>query len=558
MNPYDRHTERELYDEYERAARDDKSEKKSASTILVEIAQERYAFGVSETGETYAVPHQDPRVVLMLRGGKTSLRGQLARTYFTRMGKAAPQQALADALLVIEGIAQEKEAKRLYLRASEHDGAIWLDLGDQTGRAIQVTGQGWTIEDRVPVLFKRTALNGPLPEPVHGGKLDELWPWLNVAEDDRPLVVAWLVSVLFCDIPHPILGLFGEQGTGKTTAEKILVLLLDPGPVPIRKTSRDAESWVTAAAGSWIVGLDNLSDIPAWLSDSLCRAVTGEGDVRRKLYTDGEFAVFAFRRCIILSGIDVGAMAGDLAERMLPIDLRLIAEQHRIRETNLWPRWAAVHPRILGALLDLTASVLEVLPSVRLGKTPRMADFAHIVAAVDTVLGTAGLARYVGKQKSVATDALTGDLFITALEENIVDTFEGTAAKLLELATRQDELWMRPKSWPGTPRAVTQRLKRQAPPMRKAGWTIEHDDGANHSNVVKWTIKPPARTREARIPDSQPPQPSQEGSGREHASHASHEHASSHEDKPMSCAVCGEPVDPAAGDFHPACEVRPR
>ena len=86
----------------------------------------------------------------MLRGGKTSLRALLAREYFTRTGRAAAQQALADALLVIEGIAQDADESRLYLRAAQHEGALWLDLGDHTGRAARVTAAGWTIEDSAP------------------------------------------------------------------------------------------------------------------------------------------------------------------------------------------------------------------------------------------------------------------------------------------------------------------------------------------------------------------------------------------------------------------------
>ena len=38
-----------------------------------------------------------------------------------------------------------------------------------------------------------------------------------------------------------------------------------------------------------------------------------DGDVRRKLYTDGDFVVFAFKRYILFDGIDVGALAPDLA-----------------------------------------------------------------------------------------------------------------------------------------------------------------------------------------------------------------------------------------------------
>jgi hypothetical protein len=511
-------------------AEESKSDKKSASTVLVETAQERYRFGVSDTGETFGVPKTGPEVVLLLRGGKTSLRAQLARHYFATTGKAAPQQALADALLVIEGIAQEANAETLYLRTARHDDALWLDLGDSTGKAVQITAAGWTVQDQAPVLFKRTSLTAPLPEPVRGGGLELLWEWLNVAKLDRPLVLAWLIAVLYHDIPHPVLGLFGEQGTGKSTAMKLVVLVVDPSAVPARKPPRDPESWVTAASGSWVVGLDNLSDMQPWLSDSICRAVTGDGDVRRKLYTDGDLAVFAFRRCVVLNGIDLGALRGDLADRMLPVELSVIGEDKRRDEGDLWPKWREVHPLILGALLDLAAGVAGVVgadSSVRLERTPRMADFARILSAVDEVQETAGMERYLATQTSLATDSLTGDLFITAIAtaladralstfagENDGDSFKGTAADLLKLVTPDATTkWRPPKGWPATPREVTQRLKRQAPPMRKAGWKISDDDAANRSKAIMWTIaRPPepenatgAATREAGNSDPRHP-----------------------------------------------------
>jgi hypothetical protein len=81
-----------------------------------------------------------------------------------------------------------------------------------------------------------------------------------------------------------------------SSATRTIVDLIDPSPVPLRQAPRDADSWVTAAAGSWVVALDNLSGIPAWLSDSLCRASTGDGNVKRALYSDAGLAVVKFRR----------------------------------------------------------------------------------------------------------------------------------------------------------------------------------------------------------------------------------------------------------------------
>jgi len=498
--------------------------KKSAATVLVGLAQQLYRFGVSDAGEPFGVPLAGPKIVAMLRGGRSSLRAQLAKRYYKQTGKAAPQQALADALLVIEGIAQDQAPEELHLRVARHQGLIWVDLGDETGRAIRISGSGWTLENHPPVLFKRTALMSALPEPAAGGDLAELWKWLNVTDEDRPLVIAWEVSVLF-NMPHPILGLQGEQGVGKTTAERFLVTMLDPSPVPARKPPRDAESWVTAAAGSWVVGLDNLSTVPDWLSDSLCRAVTGDGDVRRRLYTDGDLAVFAFRRCIVLTGIDLGALRGDLAERLLPISLATIDGAHRLEEADLWPAWDQAHPRVLGALLDLAAAVMAVLPSVTLDSKPRMADFARVLAAVDTITGTSGIDRYLSKQASLATEALTGDPFIAPVAEAIGTAgFTGTSAELLAIVDAPDRL---PKHWPANARMVTTVLRRQAPTMRKAGWIVEDDGGANHDGVARWTLRRPEMVRN---PSPPAPRDPRQVVGRGEAGNAGHEYEQSQDE----------------------------
>lgn len=465
----------------------------SVSTVLVDIAEELFTFGVGAAGEVYAVPRDGPKVVRLLRGAKNSLRAQLAKEYWNETGTVAAQQALADALLVIEGMAQDGEQQPLHLRvAQDHDG-LWLDLGDATGRAVCVGEGGWKIHDQAPMLFKRTGLTSALPTPVRGGSLDVLWRWLNVSEEDRPLVLAWLVAALYPAIPHPVLAFFGEQGTGKSTASRMLVSIVDPSPALLRKAPRDAEGWVTAASGSWIVGLDNLSTAPDWLSDSLCRAVTGDGDVRRKLYTDGDLTVFAFRRALVLNGIDLGALRGDLAERLLAINLDLISEEDRRSEEELWAGWTEVHPRLLGAVLTLAASVASVRPSVHLGSKPRMADFAELLAATDKALGTTGYDRYVDKQRDMATDSLSADRFLAEVAKRYPAPkgFNDTAAILHAAIPRPLEIAQLDKDWPRNAREVTARLKRQAPVLRKAGWQVSDDGGHNHLHSIRWTLIPP-------------------------------------------------------------------
>jgi hypothetical protein len=108
-------------------------------------------------------------------------------------------------------------------------------------------------------------------------------------------------------------------------------------------------------------------------------------------------------------------------------------------EAEMAKDWALVYPRLLTALLDLTAGVLEALPRVRLNHRPRMADFAKVLAAVDQVLGPEGLATYRGLGVDLAADAVTGHPVLVAICANVHEPFTGTSAKLLAKITPEDD-----------------------------------------------------------------------------------------------------------------------
>ena len=267
-----------------------------------------------------------------------------------------------------------------------------------------------------PVRFLRTKLTGAMPVPPQDGDVTRLWDFVNVAAEDRPVLLAVLVAALVqCDVPHPVLALFAEQGSAKSTTTRMLVDLIDPSPVPLRQAPRDADSWVTAASGSWVVALDNLSAIPPWLSDSLCRAATGDGNVKRALYTDADLAVLKFRRCVIVNGIDVGAVRPDLAERLATVELRRIDRHHRRPEATMRQEWRQALPGILGGLLDLAAAVHQRLETISVDESPRMADYGRTLAAVDEALATDGLRRFLSRADQLSEDSLSADPFIERL-----------------------------------------------------------------------------------------------------------------------------------------------
>jgi hypothetical protein len=179
----------------------------------------------------------------------------------------------------------------MHLRVADHEGTIYVDTGRPDGQVIRIVQGRWAVTNTAPVRFLRTKLTGAMPLPPPDGDVMRLWDFVNVDAEDRPVPLAVLVAALIqCDVPHPVLALFAEQGSAKSTTTRMLVDLIDPSPVPLRQAPRNADSWVTAASGSWLVALDKLSAIPPWLSDSLCRAATGDGNVKRALYTDADLA----------------------------------------------------------------------------------------------------------------------------------------------------------------------------------------------------------------------------------------------------------------------------
>lgn len=465
--------------------------KKSAATRLTGLARDRYTFAHTPAGEPFAVPISGAKVVRLLRGSSASLRAELAATYLDIFGSPPTSQALADAILALEGIALQGESVDLALRVGMCDGALWIDLGDETGEVIRVDPSGWSVVAGSPVLHRRTALTAPMVRPSASPNLAALWTLLNVVEADRAVLLAVLVASLMPDMPHPILSLSGEQGTGKSTAARILVSIVDPSTVPLRKPPRDLESWTTAAMGSHVVAVDNISTITDWFSDALCRAATGDGDVRRKLYADADLHVFSFRRVVILNGIDLGTVRDDLTDRLVTVELQRIPDSARLAEGDLDEAWREALPAIVAGLLDLASRVLAVLPETRLDRQPRMADFARVLAAVDRVIGTDGLDRYGRQAVNLAADAVRGDPVLAVVTEAITAPWEGPLGDLLDLLNaRRDPFERRPQEWPSSARELTTLLRRRAPSLRRIGWSVEKAARRSKRGEV-WLISPP-------------------------------------------------------------------
>jgi hypothetical protein len=278
----------------------------------------------------------------------------LRQQYYERTWGAPSPAALNAALNVLEAQAQfDGPQRNVWVRLAEHDGLIYLDLADEFWRYIEIGPNGWRIAEDPPVRFRRSAGMQPLPLPLRGGSIEALAPFLNLAsENDFVLVVAWLFGALRAGGPFPVLAITGEQGSAKTVLSKLLRALIDPSVAPVRALPRNERELFIAASNGHVLAFDNLSGLPPWLSDTLCRLTSGGAFSTRRLFTDQDEMLLAAARPIILNGIEEVITRPDLADRAILLMLAPIAERQRRPETALWREFELARPHILGALLD--------------------------------------------------------------------------------------------------------------------------------------------------------------------------------------------------------------
>ena len=371
--------------------------------------------------------------------------------------------------------------RRVCQRTATHEGRLYIDLCDDSRRVVEIDSEGWRVLSDAPeVRFRRTKTAAPLPEPVRGDAgagLSALGRFLNIDERDFVLCVAWLLASLRDTGPYPLLVLTGEQGSAKSTAAKLLRSLVDPARPPTAGMPRNERDAVIAARNRHVLAYDNLSGLPTWFSDTLCRLSTGEGYATRALYTDDEEVVMEASRPVILTGIENPSVRGDLTDRSITIRLAPIADADRRTESDLMTAFQGAVPVIFGALLDGLAEGLRRYSNVRLERLPRMADFCKWAVACEGAYWPPGtfMATYGDAQASATEDVLEASPVGQGLREWLDENrrFYGTATELLHRlnAHRQDE--KSPRGWPYTGAVTGKQLTRLAPSLRKLGYTAE-------------------------------------------------------------------------------------
>ena len=417
-------------------------------------------------GTPYAdIPVNEHRETWPIRSKR--FRNWLRKCHYEATGQAPSAAAIRSALDLLEARAQfDGPECAVHIRTAEHAGRIYLDLADEHWRAVEIGPDGWRVIGSPPVRFRRPTGMLPLPVPQAGGSIETLHSLLNLpSRNDFVLIVTWLLATLRPSGPYPLLAISGEQGSAKTVLSKLLKALVDPNTAPVRALSREQRELMIAANNSYLLAFDNLSGLPHWLSDALCRLATGGSFAVRQLYTDDEEVLFEASRPILLNGIEDVISRPDLGDRAIFLTLAPIAETDRRAEAELWREFERARPLILGALLDAMVHGMRATNQVKLEALPRMADFALWAAACETALWPAGtFARaYAANRRAAIESIIEADPLATCVRTIMGErtNWSGSASDLLRLvaeSTREDASMS--LQWAKNPRVLAGRLRR--------------------------------------------------------------------------------------------------
>ncbi|GAA2688565.1 ATP-binding protein [Streptomyces aculeolatus] len=480
-------------------------DKTPARAIITDYAQEHFRYFRTADGTVYAQRNGHPVArPIRSQGTSGSHRQELMVGLFRDGYGSFNGTALKEALDLIEALAMSQDVQQVHIRvAPGFDGATWLDLGRNDGKSVRIHRTGWDIltPDPAEVCWRRTQLTGELPLPTKdtdGKGIDLLLRLCNFATAETEcLAVAWLIGCLEPSVPVPAPFLTGPQGAGKSTGGRMLVRIIEGMSADLRRAPKDEENLIAAVAAGWVTALDNLSHVAPDLSDLMCCIVTGAETIKRALWTDGDVFRARYRRPLLLTGIDVGVIRPDLAERLLP--LRLERPRTRRTEAELWAEFGEVLPVILGSLLDLTVQVRAA--EAEIPTDLRMADFAHLCAQLDAATGLGALSAYRASLDDLNDDVIEGDLLAQTVLQHAAGLAPGdeermTSAEWLHCLTRLytgEELRPLPKGWPTTGKVLSDRLKRLQPTLAARGVLIDWGriNKARYIEMTRPTAPPP-------------------------------------------------------------------
>ena len=187
-------------------AQNGQGQRNSDADIILEMLEEKPLYHDEDADKTFI--EDDQRIY---RIGSQPFTEWISHKYFKEFGRSVNESAIKQVGFTLIGHSKHEGIKKsIYMRAANYQDAIYIFIGDDDWQRIMVTAAGWSPDTESHVKFWKPGSMLALPMPVSGGKIDDLWEYLNISGDNRLLVLAWMLEAFRSETPFPVLALAGR------------------------------------------------------------------------------------------------------------------------------------------------------------------------------------------------------------------------------------------------------------------------------------------------------------------------------------------------------------
>ena len=389
-----------------------------------------------------------------------------------------------------------------------HQSKWYYDLTNEKWEFIEITSDGWRIVNNV-TLFRRFNNQSPQVYPSREytpdifDRLIKLLLDVNVEEKNKKnygLLIKCYIVYLF--IPHvlkPVLMPHGHQGGAKSWLLESIRMIVDPSVLRTLSFPRNVNELIQQLSHNHVAYYDNISKLDEWSSDELCRAVTGSGSSKRKLWTDDDDIIYNFKRCVGFNGINMAATKADLLDRGLNIHVKRIEDKDYRTPQDINREFEEIRPQLLGCIMDILVKVLKwKQEGKKLNlKLKRMAEFTEYGEIISQCMGNPEGVFVEAYQTNINSQieeiidssqvagCLTHwffEIWLPRIEKLITNNsnyngeWSGTATVLLDIlesVAGKLKVNTKTKFWPKAPNSLSRRLNEIATPLKDIGIEIE-------------------------------------------------------------------------------------
>jgi hypothetical protein len=466
--------------------------KPSQANEIVSFVTDHTELFHDENKDVFAL---DKKTKIVRRLDSRQFRDWVMANFYEKENKSIRDQSWREALSTLAGLGRYKEKEQnVFTRVAKEDSNYYLDLcQSENSRVVKISPGHWEIIESAPVRFVRMETMQPLPDPILGGDLSNLWKICNIPKASQLLIVAWLAECLRPDTPYPVLEILGEQGSAKSTTQTALRRVLDPNSCDLRGAPKSPEDVFVGSSVNHVMSYENVSHLSSPTQDAFCIVSTGGGYATRRLYTNGEEFVIQAKNPIIINAISAVITAQDLIDRAITIELPIITIRTEI--TALLVAFEQERAVILGGLLDIMSKALALLPNIILppSESPRLIEFARLGMAIAKAMDQDGNT-FLNQFTESRQEAIARTIDASPVASALIEWFE-QQGKIERTLPAKDLLIQveryRPQgtdAWPKSAKGFSDAVRRAAPALRQL--SIECRCLGKQGSHVKWQISP--------------------------------------------------------------------